>query len=166
MAQTRMAPASDRTARLRALDVFAGDWRAEGMAFAHNPDTIQARANPVRWTSREHYEWLPGGGFLLHRWQANVGGEPFAGVELIGYDEGEGGYFSTMFDNAGNHPRYRVEAWDQRWSFTGEDTRATVVIDNRDRMTFHWEWKHRDGRWLPLCDRVATRRTDGSAVLR
>jgi hypothetical protein len=158
MVQAQTVQAPDRAARLRALDVFVGDWHAEGTSFAHDPDTTDARANPVRWRSDEHYEWLAGGAFLLHRWQADVGGQAFIGTELIGYDEAEGGYFSAMFDNAGNHPRYRLEVRDRRWIVDGDATRATIEFGGRDRMAFHWEFKNRDGRWLPLCDRVAVRR--------
>ena len=46
------------------------------------------------WTSDEHYEWLPGGFFLLHQWDANAGTREFKGTEIIGHDEANGGYFT------------------------------------------------------------------------
>ena len=58
--------------------------------------------------SDESYEWLPGGFFVLHRWDAQTGKHPFKGAEVMGYDETEGGYFTRMFDNAGHHPEYRA----------------------------------------------------------
>ena len=60
------------------------------------------RAAGVPWISDESCEWLPGGFFALHRWDAHS----FKGAEIMGYNEAEGGYFTRMFDNAGHHPDY------------------------------------------------------------
>ena len=78
------------TARAR-LDMFVGKWRTTGQSFAEGQRIDDPRASAVPWTSEESYEWLPGGHFLLHRWDATVGTYPFKGTEIIGFDESRGG---------------------------------------------------------------------------
>lgn len=91
------------------LEVFVGKWRTAGQSFAEGQRIDDPRASAVPWTSEESYEWLPGEYFLLHSWDAMVGTYPFKGTEIIGFDESKGGYFSHLFDNAGNHGEYRGE---------------------------------------------------------
>jgi len=97
-----------------------------------------------------------------------MGGDlAFKGTEIIGYDE-EGGYFTRLFDNVGNHPEYRLTANDDVWTFTESATRATVTVrGGGNQMTVKWEWRIGGSDWLPLCDRMATRlgelRATGSA---
>ncbi len=141
----------------RRLDVFVGNWRSSGETFAEGQRADDPRASSLPWTSEESYEWLPGGFFLLHRWDAMAGSLEFKGSEVIGHDA-EGGYFTRFFDNAGNHPDYRLAVDGQVWTFSEPATRATVtVVEGGKRMNFNWEWRQGEGRWLPLCERVAQR---------
>ena len=137
---------------------FIGDWHAEGTSYGVVQDAAHPRAADAPWTSHESQEKLPGSFFVLHRWDAQMGKHEFKGTEIIGYDEAEGGYFTRMFDNAGHHPGYRASVDGDAWSFTEAQTRATVTVqDSGDKMTFNWEWKNGGRKWLPLCDRVASR---------
>lgn len=87
-----------------------------------------------------------------------AGDQVFLGTEIIGYDEGEGGYFTRFFDNAGNHPQYRAAVDGNIWTFLEPATRATATVsDDGDQIAFNWEWRSGAGPWLPLCDRIATR---------
>lgn len=148
-----------RTAAHRQLDVFAGSWRARGESFGSPEQSAdEPRANGVVWTSEESYEWLPGGFFMLHKWDAKVGTHPFKGTEIIGYDESAGTFFTRMFDNAGNHPEYVATVAGNVWTFEEPSTRAMVSVSNDgNRMELHWEWRKDGGDWLPLCDRTANR---------
>lgn len=142
----------------RLLNIFIGDWHAEGTSYGDGQDTRQPRASGVPWTSDESYEWLTGQFFVLHRWEAMAGKRSFKGAEMIGYDEAEGGYFTRMFDNAGNHPEYRASVKGDVWTFKESQTRATVVVHaDGNEMNYKWEWKNGDSAWLPLCDRIARR---------
>ncbi len=118
----------------RRLDAFVGKWHAEGESYAEGQRPDDPRASAVPWTSEETYEWLPGGFFLLHRWDAMAGERAFKGTEIIGYDE-EGGYFTRFFDNAGNHPEYRATVNDAVWTFVS-DRRAPQKTrsQNRERL--------------------------------
>lgn len=148
-----------RSAAHRQLDAFAGTWRARGQSFGsleQNPE--DPRASPELWTGEETYEWLPGGFFMLHRWDANIGTHPFKGTEIIGYDEARGRFFTRMFDNAGNHPEYIATVSGNLWTFEEPATRAVVSLSNDgNRMEIRWEWLYGEDTWLPLCDRTANR---------
>jgi hypothetical protein len=136
------SPASDA---VRVLDVFAGRWHAEGTSYG--------RGNSEPWMSDERYEWILGGAFLLHRWDAG----PFIGSEILGFDK-DGGYFSRMFDNSGNHPEYHISVEGNVWRFEEPETRAAVTVRENGRvMDWKWEWKDGGTEWKPLCDRTARR---------
>ena len=146
------------TAAHRRLDIFVGKWRATGDSYADGQEADDPLASAVRWTSDETYEWLPGGFFLLHRFDAMAGKRVFKGTEIIGFEEARGGYFSRFFDNAGNHPEYLITVQANVWTFSEPATRATVTeSDDGQRMTFKWEWRNGGSNWLALCDRVAQR---------
>ena len=141
----------------RRLDVFVGMWESRGTSFADGQQSNDPRASAVPWTSDEHYEWLPGGFFLLHRWDALAGTREFKGTEIIGHDEANGGYFTRFFDNAGFHPEYTASVDGDVWKFVEPSTRATLTVrDGGNRIEHVWEWLQ-DGAWLPLCERTATR---------
>ena len=81
------------TAAHKRLEIFIGNWHAEGTSYGDGQDATDPRASSVPWTSDESYEWLPGSFFVLHRWDAQLGKHEFKGDEVMGYDEAEGGYF-------------------------------------------------------------------------
>ena len=148
----------DQQAALKKLDVFIGKWHAEGQSYAEGQQKDNPLASAVPWTSDESYKWLPGNFFILHKWDAKLGDNAFIGTEIIGYDEKKGVFFTHFFDNAGFHPEYKATVDVNVWNFTEPSSRAKVTVDNdKNKMTFHWEWRKEDNDWLPLCDRVATR---------
>ena len=159
MTDAAASKAPQRSAAHRQLDTFAGTWRARGESFGGPEQKPEdPRAAPAVWTSEETYEWLPGGFFMLHRWDAQVGTHPFKGTEIIGYDEATGGFFTHMFDNAGNHPTYVATVSGSVWTFEEASTRAVVSLSgDGNRMELRWEWRAGEGDWLPLCDRTANR---------
>ena len=142
----------------RRLDVFVGKWNAEGLSYAKEQSKENPYGSAVKWTSVESYEWLPGGFFLVHRWDACVGDDEFKGMETIDYDTPSQTYFTRAFDNYGNSPIYQASVREGVWTCAGEWTRATVAVsDSGDTMTINWEWKPDGVNWLPLCDRKATK---------
>jgi ketosteroid isomerase-like protein len=162
-AATKKQPGStDSTAsvpELRHLGVLAGRWRVEGNVHA-------ADARPAsRWTSEEHYQWLPGERFLVNRWDARVGEQDFKGTALLGHDAARG-HFAAFYDNMGNCPTYRltVESW--RVIFDGERQRAEYrLAPDGKSMKIHWDSRSA-GEWQPLCDLVALRQPDAADVVR
>lgn len=148
----------DQLTALKKLDVFIGKWHAEGQSYGDGQQKNNPYASAVPWISDESYEWLPGNFFILHTWDAKLGDSVFIGTEIIGYDENEGGFFTRFFDNSGFHPDYKATVDGNVWKFTEPSSRAKVTVDDdKNKMTFNWEWRKQDNDWLPLCDRVAIR---------
>ena len=152
-AQPKAAPQKAEIAR---LEIFAGLWHVEGHVYA------SAYGQAARWVSDEQYEWLPGGQFLVNRWDARIGPREFQGMAVLGYDPADG-YFAAFYDNAGNAPLYHVSVDSTVWTFSGNDQRAMVEVSS-NTMKVHWDW--RDGaHWRPLCDLTAARSRSASEVV-
>jgi Protein of unknown function (DUF1579) len=139
-----------------ALDAFVGEWRAVGTSFGGTDQTGEnPKANGERWGSTHVARWHPGEFFLIQNERALIDGKPFDTLSVMGVDpEGES-YFARTFDNHGFYRHYHLAVDNNIWLLEGDTERARTVFGD-DRQTITWEWL-RDGRWLPLCDRVATR---------
>jgi hypothetical protein len=140
------------------LAVFLGDWRAEGTSYGGTDQTGEdPKQNGVPWTSRHTGRWHTGEFFLIQNERALPGGEVFDTLSVMGVDPATGRFFARCFENHGFYRHYDVSVDGACWTVSGEFERATITFsDDNGTQTIVWEWK-RDGRWLPLCDRVATR---------
>ena len=141
-----------------ALSVFLGEWRAEGMSFGGTDQSGgDPRANGVAWTSTHNAQWHTGEFFLIQDERARIAGTPFDTISVMGVEPGETRHFARTFENHGFYRHYALSVDDRTWMLEGETERAcTVFSADGDTQTITWEWL-RDGKWLPLCDRVATR---------
>lgn len=141
-----------------ALDMFVGEWRAEGLSYGDPHQSIaEPKANAQRWASTHNARWHNGRFFLLHDEKAHVGADPFDNFSVMGYDAHTGGLFARLFDNHGHERRYDVHVDGRRWTFDGSNERALIDFSADGRtQRIVWEWKPR-GRWLPLCERTAVR---------
>jgi hypothetical protein len=136
----------------RRLDVFVGQWTAEGRAASGTSDTFEN-------TTQQHtYEWLAGGFHLLHRWAGHVGNRASHGIEVIGYDPATDSYDVLFFDSDGWARIYQARARDRVWTFTGPRERCLIMFgDDGNTMTVHWDRSPDGATWEPLCDTKATR---------
>ena len=141
-----------------ALSVFLGNWRATGTSYG-GPDQsgTDPKANGVPWISTHAGRWHTGEFFLIQDEKAHVGGTVFDTLSVMGVDPEKAGYFARTFENHGFYRHYDVTVNGRVWAVSGETERASIEFstDNRTQ-TIVWEWK-RQGKWLPLCDRVAMR---------
>jgi hypothetical protein len=146
-----------------ALSVFLGDWKAEGQSYAApDQDPKNPKAKPYPWTSTHTARWHTGEFFLIQDERADSGGQ-FDTISVMGVDPETGKYFAQAFENHGFMRRYDVEVDGAAWTFTGPHERCTTVFGEDGRtQTIAWEWKPKD-KWLPLCDRMATRAVSGQA---
>ncbi|WP_426052256.1 hypothetical protein [Brevundimonas sp. SL161] len=88
--------------------------------------------------------------------KADIAGDRFDTLSVMGVDE-DGGYFARSFENHGFYRDYRVERDGDKWTLSGDTERATIIFQDEGRtQVLVWEWK-RDGAWLPLCDRTASK---------
>jgi hypothetical protein len=140
-----------------ALEVFLGEWKAEGQSFGGpDQDARNPRNNPTRWTSTHKAIWHTGRFFLIQDERAQVGG-PFDTLSVMGWDGEAGRYFARAFENHGFYRHYVVTVEGKLWTFSGKTERARIEFgDDGKQQTISWEWRPKDV-WLPLCDRVATK---------
>lgn len=73
----------------------AGDWEAEVNAY------MDPSAPPQTSKSTVKREVLMDGRFIQSKWKGEMGGAPFMGMEIMGYDNAEGVYWSLWIDNMG-----------------------------------------------------------------
>jgi hypothetical protein len=141
-----------------ALSVFLGDWQAEGISFGGTDQSgDDPKANGVPWTSRHTARWHTGEFFLIQDERALIAGQPFDTLSVMGVDPVTEEQFARTFENHGFHRHYALSVEGRTWLLKGETERARTVFDaDGNRQTITWEWL-RDGDWLPLCDRVASR---------
>lgn len=144
-----------------ALEAFLGDWRAEGWSYGLPDQKADSpKAKREKWTSSHTGRWHTGEFFLLQDEKARLGEEGqtvFDTLSVMGVKDETGAFFARSFENHGYQREYKVTRSDNRWSLSGDTERATIEFSNDlRRQTISWEWL-REGKWQPLCDRVATK---------
>jgi hypothetical protein len=158
MSKSNQSPTTPtRSAQHDALDVFLGEWEADGQAFgASSQDPVNPRNKPTPWTSTHSAQWHTGQFFLVQDERAQVAG-PFDTLYILGWDDDAGRYFANTFENHGYRRLYEVTRASRVWTFNGETERARIEFsENGRQQTIAWEWRPKET-WLPLCDRIATK---------
>jgi hypothetical protein len=85
----------------RRLEVFLGTWEATG--------EIEIEGATTRIRTHSTYEWLPGGYFLVHRFESHLaGGKVIEGIEILGFDDEGQRYTAHAFDSLGIATAYEV----------------------------------------------------------
>ena len=139
--QEAMIPAMER------LDVLVGEW-SMAAKFKDLP--------PVDAGARVVFEWMPGGRFLIQRWEVPVPEAP-DGIAIIGPDpESEGNFLQHYFDTRGVARVYRMTLNDQVWKLW-RDTPDFSPLDFAQRYigTFADDGRTISGAW-EICDDGAT----------
>jgi hypothetical protein len=158
-----MAISDDETPPTRdhrhiALEVFLGEWQAEGASYG-GPEQSDAdpKGRPEPWVSSHIARWHTGQFFLVQNERAVVGGAPFDTLSVMGVDPKTGRYFARSFENHGFYRHYDVDVDGRVWTLTGPRERARVEFSPDGTVqSITWEWRPNDA-WLPLCDRTARR---------
>ena len=88
-----------------ALAAFLGEWRMTAQAEWADDDA----AAHVR------FEWMPGGHFLVQRWEIPIPVAP-DGLAVIGWDEGRGTHLQHYFDSRGVARVYEMTLSDGIWT--------------------------------------------------
>jgi hypothetical protein len=133
MAQHTESPALER------LAVLVGEW-AMVPEFKHLP--------PVEASARVVFEWMPGGRFLLQRWEVPVPEAP-DGIAIIGADpESDGNFLQHYFDSRGVARVYKMSLSDGVWKLW-RDTPDFSPLDFAQRYegTFSDEGRTISGAW-------------------
>jgi uncharacterized protein DUF1579 len=142
------------------LEVFLGRWRTEGQTIA------DGGAKPLPVHSSDVYEWLPGGHFVVHRWDGQVGNAEVHGLEIIGVDKSSGAYRTHFFDNDGNSGSEELSVRDRTWVWLGRSVmgsdwhRCTSIVSSDSRSMAARHERSTDGKtWTPWME-VTLRRED------
>lgn len=159
MAQNEPTKAPERTEKHEALGVFLGEWTAEGWSYGQpNQQADDPKAVRDKWTSTHTGKWYTGKFFLIHDERAITGSGPFDTISIMGVDPETDEYFVRSFENHGFFRLYRMKKEGNIWTLDGLTERARIEFsDDARKQTITWEWL-KDGKWLPLCDRVATKK--------
>jgi hypothetical protein len=148
------------TPALDKLNAFVGKWKITGKQF-EGPFGPAAEIN-----TEESWEWLPGGLFLIHRLTGNVGEQPIACIEIIGYDEKNTNYQMHSFYNDGKTNKWQTNENNGTWILTGNSEAAGKLIkircttkfsNNNNAIAVKWE-KCDDGQeWETFWETNATK---------
>jgi hypothetical protein len=142
------------------LSVFLGNWRTEGQTVADRG----APSLPIR--SSDEYEWLPGGFFLVHFWDGQVGDADVHGIEIIGYDVTRGAYRTHFFDSDGHSGSEDLTVRDRTWTWVGRQVmgsawhRCTSVVSEDGHSMQATHERSQDGTsWTPWMEVTLRRAT-------
>jgi hypothetical protein len=135
------------------LHAFLGTWKTEGR-------TVAGGGTPaVSIESNDEYELMPGGFFVVHRWDGRVGSTEVHGIEIIGYDAASGAYRTHFFDNDGNAGSEELTVRDRTWTWVGKQVmgsdwhRCTSVVSEDGNTMRAKHERSTDGKvWLPWMD--------------
>jgi len=78
----------------KALELLAGNWKSSSKMWMGPGEPQVSEGTCER-------SWIMGGRFLMAKHTGNMGGMPFEGMEILGYDIRTGQYVSTWIDNFG-----------------------------------------------------------------
>jgi Protein of unknown function (DUF1579) len=130
------------------LDAFVGKWHMEGQQLAGST----TRAAPV--SALQTYEWMPGGKFLVHRFDGNIGDARASCVEIIGFDAERKCYRAHTFYNNGQMNVWDITCRDDRWLARGDWNAGERTLKIRCTTTFADAGKTMHGKWEQSADGV------------
>lgn len=133
------------SSELEHLNAFVGIWDTEGEV------KTEPSASPLKFTGTDTYEWLPGGHFLLHRYEADMPDGKVIGTEVIGYNQAQNSYTLYSFDSRGQASLMQGHFEMDNWTFIGESMLFTGGFTDGGKV-FAGLWERRQGEgfdWQP-----------------
>lgn len=152
-----LQPSLTPSAELQLLNVFVGKWQTEGLSYGAGQSRENPYDSPVRWSGAETYEWLPGGFFLIHHFNGQIGDAVYSAAEIIGYDASSQTYPVRAFDNYGSIHTSILSVRDGVWALSTPGIRGTFVFsDDGNTIANHLDWLSGEG-CLHLADLKLTK---------
>jgi hypothetical protein len=148
---------------LRRLDPLIGTWTAE----ERTQDSVLGPGVPV--TSKESFDWLDGGYFLVSTYETVFGGEPAQkGVNYWGYDSGAGRFRIIFFSNNGPYSedgnRYEGVVDGDNLTFQGParfryelDDDGKIRTNPDGTISVAWWLRDEGGEWQPWMHNTFTK---------
>lgn len=123
-------------AALRRFDRYIGTWELTGRTLDSDVDNVKGRTT---------FEYLPGGFFVVQRFEADFMSYHIQSLEVIGYDPATGNFPSTVYASMAGTPLPYV------WEVEGDDLKITTDMLGA---TFHGKWNDDgtefSGGWRPM----------------
>jgi hypothetical protein len=120
---------------MSSLDVFVGEW---SLTTSFSPDPATAPH------ARSTFEWLPGGRFLVQRWEVDHPDAP-DGIAIIGFDDEQGTLLQHYFDSRGVARIYEMTFAEKTWTL--QRFAAAPDFSQRFSGTFSDDDNSIVGRW-------------------
>ncbi|WP_327148220.1 DUF1579 family protein [Nocardia sp. NBC_01329] len=128
------------------FEAIVGRWKTSGVVLdEHGRQTMNIDGT-------DEYEWMAGGGWILHRVDVMMGDAHTRALELIGdYDPDAGTYAMRAFDASGAYSTMTAHPNDDgSWLFDGEGMRSTLrPSEDKSSMSALWERETGTGIWVP-----------------
>src|SRR5687767_9890233 len=99
------------------LNKFVGLWNTTGRIL---PTTTSPE---ISVSGTDSYEWLPGGYFLLHKVDVQMGDERNETLEIIGWNHLHKHYVLQYYESKGNSGSMAGTVANGQWTFLGETLR-------------------------------------------
>lgn len=107
-AAPQVAPGSDATAALEALQYFVGEWHAEDMPGACDPHALQS---PQRDGIKLIVHRAVGGAWFAFSWLSYQAGQRSEGITLMSYDASQKQYAQHDTHSGGAHGQAVAAGW-------------------------------------------------------
>ena len=133
------------TPELELLKKFVGIWDTEGHVMS------DPSGERIKFKGTDTYEWLPGGYFLLHRYEAIMPQGNITGIEIIGYNRESDTYSMYSFDSQGNADVMEGRFEMDNWTFIGGSALFSGGFGDGGKV-FTGLWEKRSGKgadWQP-----------------
>lgn len=127
--------------RQAALYTLIGTWHTTGRLVTGEPVELQGT---------DRYEWFPGGTFLLHHIDVQMGGDAVKAIEIISYDETTGKYPMHHYDSNGRLQVSEGRFNGNGWTFTAFTERGSFTFsENGSVLSGTWEKLSAQKVWEP-----------------
>ena len=133
--------------KLKLLAPFVGKWNTEGTI-------IKTESSPeIKIHGTDTYTWLPGGFFLQHIVDVNIGNDKIETYEIIGHDKSNDWFTMHYFDNKGDSGFMTATVIDSQWTFRGENLRFKGGFgENENTFSGIWEQSVDGKTWTHFMD--------------
>jgi hypothetical protein len=134
------------------LHVFVGTWQVEGRNAPAAPTLSQEPGAGEQVTGEQVYELLPGGFYVMGRWDRRTASGVHVGINVLGHDPDRDTLFAHHYDNLGYAREYLVTVSGRMWTYSGRYERATIEL-SADGLSYSetWEMSTDGTSWRPLC---------------
>ena len=128
----------DTNPAIARLEPFVGDWSIQALF---------PQAPPADARGRMVFEWMPGGQFLVQRWDVPIPEAP-DGLAVIGLDRSGEAYLQHYFDSRGVARVYEMTFGNGVWTlFRGSADFSPLHFSQRFTGTFGDDGRTIQGRW-------------------